>query len=277
MTEAKPGLVRALVNGVATSHVGVMDRGLMYGDGVFRTLRVAGGRPLCWSRHYRRLCSDCSRLGIAPPEASRLEGEIAVLVEEANCVLKIVITRGEGGRGYGARALTPTRILLRTPLPDHPPSYRREGVRLHLCKLRLAHQPRLAGVKHLNRLENVLARAEWSDPEVPEGLLLDEEGMVIEGTMSNLFLRRGDRLLTPDLSLCGVAGVQRERILEKAPRLGLKPEVGRFGLPELLAAEEVFVCNSIIGLWPVRALGQHPFTVGGLAAALDALLAEDDA
>lgn len=276
MTAALP---EVLVNGVPASQVAVLDRGLMYGDGVFRTLRVAGGQLRHWARHYRRLAADCERLAIAPPPRALLEEELVRLTRGVpECVVKIVVTRGEGSRGYAPpREAHPTRILLRTPPPAYPAHYREAGVRLHLCRLRLAHQPRLAGVKHLNRLENVLARAEWSDPDVPEGLLLDAEDHVIEGTMSNVFMRTGSRLVTPELDRCGVAGVQRECILEAAPRLGLTCEVRRFGLSELLAAEEVLVCNSVIGLWPVRALGEHSWRPGSLVADLSPIVEALDA
>ncbi|MEO1765632.1 aminodeoxychorismate lyase [Thiobacter aerophilum] len=278
MTISQP-LATMLVNGVAADTVAVLNRGLMYGDGVFRTLRVVGGRPRYWARHYRRLVADCSRLAITPPEEALLKEELDRLIRSApDCVVKIVVTRGEGGRGYAPpREAHPTRILLKTALPTYPPHYWETGVRLHLCRLRLAHQPRLAGIKHLNRLENVLARAEWSDPDVPEGLLLDVEGNVIEGTMTNLFMRQGARLITSDLSRCGVAGVTRECILEVAPHLGLTSEERSFGLAELFAADEVLVCNSLIGLWPVRALEGRQWQPGSLVARLSQSLESLDA
>ncbi len=123
-----------------------------------------------------------------------------------------------------------------------------------MCELRLGHQPRLASIKHLNRLENVLAAAEWSDADIAEGVLLDISGNVIEGTRSNLFLLINGELITPDLSRCGVAGVQRERVMEWAIKHGVPCHIERFGLPELLAADEMFLVNSVIGLWPVREL-----------------------
>lgn len=262
------------IDGEARSALSVWDRGLMYGDGVFRTLRTAGGRAIAWSRHYRKLAADCAAVGIDPPERPILERDLAELLRHhPEGVVKIVITRGEGGRGYALPPdAQPTRIVMAAPLPAYPPSFREAGVRLHPCALRLAHQPRLAGVKHLNRLENVLARSEWSDPDIPEGLLLDVEEQVIEGTMSNVFIRMGERLVTPDLGLCGVAGVQRERILEAAPRVGLEPVVTRISLAELLAADEVFVCNSVIGLWPVRALGTRCWGRPEAAPALSRVL-----
>jgi len=123
---------------------------------------------------------------------------------------------------------------------------------LHLCELRLASQPKYAGIKHLNRLENVMARMEWSDASIADGLLLDARGNAIECTMSNLFARFGSSLCTPDLSLCGVAGITRQRILDMAPDFGLRPEVCEISLTKLMQADELLICNSLYGVWQVR-------------------------
>jgi 4-amino-4-deoxychorismate lyase len=174
---------------------------------------------------------------------------------QPEAVAKIIITRGEGKRGYAPPAETaPTRILTLNRAPDYPSHFYTQGIRLHICELRLAQQPRLAGIKHLNRLENVLATAEWSDPDIPEGLLLDRGENVIEGTRSNLFAVFGTELATPDLTQCGVAGVQRERVLEWAVQQGIPCHIRQMGLQELFKADELFLVNSIIGLWPVREL-----------------------
>jgi len=142
-------------------------------------------------------------------------------------------------------------------LPVYDSALLQQGIAARWCDLRLSAQPLLAGIKHLNRLENVLARNEWQDPQIREGLLLDQQGRVIEGTMSNLLLLTGTVLLTPALAQCGVAGVTRERILQSAARLGWQVKVGDVSVEQLLAADEVGVCNSLIGLWPVRALPQR--------------------
>lgn len=269
--------MRVLVNGLPGEHIRVFDRGLMYGDGVFRTLLVRKGRPSCWRLHYDKLCADCAALGIVCPPEGVLINEITDLVKSTpDCVLKMIVTRGEGARGYAVPERTePTRILMTNSIPQYPAGYFSDGVRLHLCSIRLAHQPRLAGIKHLNRLENVLARQEWDNPEIAEGLLLDMEGNAIEGTMSNLFLLQGNALYTPDLGRCGVAGVQRTRIMELAGKLGLTLKVGNLPLPRVYHAEEVVLCNSVIGVWQVRELDGKKWQAGSLAARLRALLDDD--
>ncbi len=259
-----------IVNGSVADTIPVMDRGLMYGDGVFRTMRVEGGRIDSWQRQYDKLAADCSALDILCPARAVLEREVrSATRHEPDCVLKIIVSRGEGGRGYGVpSSVNPSRVIVTAPLPEYPARYWEEGVQLHVCDIRLCHQPRLAGIKHLNRLENVLARMEWADPDTPEGLLLDSDGNVIEGTMSNVFMRKENRLLTPDLSQCGVAGLQRDRILELAPALGLSVVVGEISLRTLFDADEVLVCNSVIGVWPVRAIGPHTWLPGELVPAV---------
>ena len=130
----------------------------------------------------------------------------------------------------------------------------------------------LAGLKHLNRLEQVLARAEWQDTAYAEGLLCDTSGRVIEGVFSNLFLIKDGELITPDLSRCGVAGVMRAEILQQAQSLGISQTVRDVSYAELVAADEVFVCNSLYGIWPVCALATHDWPVGPLTRKLQGLV-----
>ena len=263
-----------LIDGKPDGAISPYDRGFSYGDGVFRTLPMHQGLPEQWSRQYRKLSDDCTALGIACPTEEVLLEDLAKLFHDrADGVAKIVVTRGESARGYAIPTdIAPRRIVLRSARPQYPASYRSEGVDLHLCDLRLAAQPRLAGIKHLNRLENVLARMEWTSPDIAEGVLMDQEGRIIEGTMSNLFLRTGALLRTPDLTRCGVSGVTRDRILELAPELGLAGEIGDITLDTLKSADEVIICNSLIGVWHVRSLDMHRWQSGSLAQQLQQLL-----
>jgi len=251
-----------LVNGVSGNSISIRDRGLLYGDGVFRTLRAIKGKALHWSLHYLKLQHDCAALGIPCPDEALLCAELdQVLAQHPDGVLKLIVTRGEGARGYTpSAAAAPTRIWDFSPLPDYPPEWATRGIKAHVCSLRLPAQPRLAGIKHLNRLENVLAAAEWNNPEIAEGLLLDADGNVIEGTRSNLFLvvqGQQGQLVTPALSRCGVAGVQRERVMAWALQHGVTLRVRDVGLDEALHADELFIVNSVIGLWPIRELEQR--------------------
>ena len=249
-----------LVNGHKTSLINVLDRGLQYGDGLFETIAIIDGKPLIWERHLERLWEGCGRLGIPEPDPALVTGEAQELCAgQSRCVLKIIITRGVGGRGYRAQRSdrdtatnSSTRILSLHPWPDYPQEYATHGIRLRQCHTRLGINPALAGIKHLNRLEQVVARGEWNDPDIPEGLMLDSEGNVIEGTFSNLFIVDKGVLITPDLSGSGVDGVMRGLILDIAGSLAVPSRITKLQLDNVRRADEVFLCNALINIWPVR-------------------------
>jgi len=248
--------------------ISIRDRGLLYGDGVFRTLRASGGHALHWPLHYQKLRHDCTTLGIACPDHGLLSGELNDLLGvHPDGVIKLIVTRGEGTRGYAPPAhVEPTHLWDVSPLPDYPADWAISGIRARLCQLRLGQQPRLAGIKHLNRLENVLAAGEWNDADIAEGLLMDAAGDVIAGTRSNLFLVTQGKLITPDLSHCGVAGVQRDRVMAWAKRHDMPLQVRNVSLDEVLHADELFVVNSIMVLWPLRELEHNRWTDFPIAA-----------
>jgi len=263
-----------LINGASSEHISVADRGLHYGDGVFETLAVDAGAPLLWEAHLQRLLNGCERLGIPAPDVAVLAHEATQLCAgQARAVLKIIVTRGPSARGYAPpRSANPTRILSCSPWPDHPAAHARHGVAVRWCATPLARQPRLAGIKHLNRLEQVLARAECAASEA-EGLMCDTDGFAIEGTMSNLFIVSGDTLITPDLSQSGVAGVLRAQVLAVARDCGLDCREAWLRPAEVEAAKELFLTNSIIGLWPVNRLGTRTYPIGEITQTLQAALA----
>lgn len=261
------------VDGLPAEQLSLLDRGLAYGDGLFETIAVHNGQPRLLARHLARLSESAQRLRL-PLDLSVLEAELlAFCTQLGEGVAKLIVTRGEGLRGYAAPAAAqPRRILLGSPAPAYAAGNAGQGVRLFPCATRLAEQPLLAGLKHLNRLEQVLARSEWQDPAYAEGLMLDTSGRVIEGVFSNLFLVRDGVLLTADLSRCGVAGVMRAELLQQAAAQGVALQVRDISHDELLAADEVFLCNSLYGIWPVRELQGHDWPVGPLTRKLQALI-----
>ncbi len=267
-----------LVNGEPLDCISTRDRGLHYGDGVFETLAVHDGQPHFWARHLHRLAAGCTRLGLPVPDADRLYTESRRLLQDRDAaVLKIIVTRGSGGRGYRCGGTgEATRILQRHPWPDYPPDCARNGVQVRWCTLRLGSSPPLAGIKHLNRLEQVLARREWDDPGIPEGLLLDGEGHPVEGTMSNLFAVRNTTLLTPDLSQCGVAGIMRSVVMELARGLGLEVSVRPLSRADIRQADELFLTNSLIGIWPVAGLEQRTWSAWPVTLRLQECLTKLD-
>lgn len=267
--------VTTLVNGALPDCIASTDRGLLYGDGVFETMVVQNGSCRYWLRHLARLQAGCERLGIPAVDAELLAVEARRLVASTTQgVLKIIVTRGSGGRGYRVPELpVPTRILQLHPWPDLAPSCAGSGVVARLCSTWLGHNPALAGIKHLNRLEQVLARQEWDDPGIMEGLLMDADGCLVEGTMSNLFMVRNGVLHTPDLRSCGVAGIMRTVVLELADQQALEARVCKFRPADLVQADEIFLTNSLIGIWPVTAVGEQRYRKGPVTQRLQALLA----
>lgn len=252
-----------LINGEPGDLLPVRDRGLQYGDGVFETVAISRGKPLLWRRHLQRLQKGCARLGITPPDETQMRQEVDRLCTAATrAVLKIVVTRGESGRGYAPTENgNPTRVLALSPWPDYRQANAHEGVDVRICETRISRNPRLAGIKHLNRLEQVLARSEWH-AEFAEGLMLDEGNNVIEGTTSNLFLVSEGTLLTPDLSKSGVEGVMRQTVLDHGKALSLPCRISRVTLDMLDGADEIFLTNSLIGIWPVRRIASRSYTLG---------------
>jgi 4-amino-4-deoxychorismate lyase len=267
---------QTLVNGIVADSLAVTDRGLLYGDGLFETLAVRNGLPQRWGRHLARLQGGCKRLSIALPDGSLLAAEAARLCAGVDrAVLKILITRGTGSRGYRPDAVAvPTRIVQCLPDPGYSPDLARDGIVARLCALRLGHNSALAGLKHLNRLEQVLARSEWNDDNIREGLLTDQTGNLVEGIMSNVFLVHGDTLLTPDLARCGVSGIMRGLVLELAAHAGIACAVRDVALDEIWQADELFVCNSLAGIWPVVKCDNHTYAIGRVTRTLQRLLEE---
>lgn len=264
-----------LVNGRAEACVDAHDRGLAYGDGVFRTLRTEAGEPLWWADHYAKLRADCAALALDCPAEDMLRDDIRRIALAGSGVVKIIVTRGSGTRGYFPARGAVTRIVMAAPLPPHAAPGAPVDVRVRWCSLRVARQPQLAGVKHLNRLENVLARAEWDDPEIFEGLLSDDADAIIGGVMSNVFWVSAGELFTPDLDTCGVAGVTRARVLRAAARLGLRTRIERLPAAAILAADEVMICNSLIGVRRVARLDDKTWMPAGWSATLNAALYDD--
>ena len=251
--------LRTLVDGIEIDAVSSRDRGLAYGDGVFEAMRVADGRVPWWPAHFARLVRGCERLGIVAPNEVLVRDECLRLAEsQGDAVVKLIVTRGPAGRGYAPlKDGASTRVASLHPAPIADRDDYDTGVALHECDTRLAIQPRLAGIKHLNRLEQVLARAEWNDPSIAEGLVRDMEGRVVSATAANLFLASGGKWFTPDLSRCGIEGVCREWV-----RSRFAVETVDVSRAELLGSDELFLSSSLRGILPVARFGGRRWDVG---------------
>jgi 4-amino-4-deoxychorismate lyase len=245
------------------------DRGLAYGDGLFETIRVHDTRPVWWHEHWRRMAHGAKVLGIPLPDETAIFAQASdVIAGQAQGVLKLILTRGSGGRGYAPPMQPQPNVLLSWhSLPEPEPD---EGLNLRWCQLLLSEQPRLAGIKHLNRLENVMARSEWSDPDIHEGLLCDGHGRLIGATAGNVFLHLDGRWLTPRVDRCGIAGIARGWLLAniaEAAEADLTPQA-------VQDCAALVVCNSVRGIRQARSLQGHAWPASPAAAELRQSLAE---
>ncbi|MDP9007596.1 MAG: aminodeoxychorismate lyase [Pseudomonadota bacterium] len=271
--------MKVWINGRSRATIDYRDRGLQYGDGVFETMRVQRHRIRLLELHLERLYRSCRRLKIKAPEPLEMQRELErIAARREEGVLKLIVTRGSSPRGYRPTGLErATRIAILQPLSRVAGADAAQAVRLRLCATHLSTNPSLAGLKTLNRLDAVLARAEWSDARIWEGLMRDVDGNYVCGTMSNLFLRRGTVLMTPLLDRCGVAGVMRRWILDSAATLHLRAVERRIRWADLKSAEEVFMSNAVVGIRSVRViegarLGKLQFICSDTALQLRALL-----
>ena len=255
------------VDGESHDSLSLTDRALHYGDGLFETIAVVGHQPRLLQSHLERLQKGCLRLKLPFDNWSELTQELEQLAEPMERgVIKCIISRGSGGRGYRLPETTaPRRILLTSPWPDYPDDPLTDGAHLRLCHTTLGCNPQLAGIKHLNRLEQVLARAEWDDPEIDEGIMLNGEGQIVEGTMSNIFWGVDGVLVTPEMYQCGVEGVMRREVLECAQQLGIELSYSSCGFEELKSVDELFITNSLMGRRAVHQLEERHYSTGVMA------------
>lgn len=241
-----------LINGLPRRDIDSRDRGLQYGDGFFTTMRVVLGQPQLWQRHVERLETTSNRLGIGIPHSTKLLAETRQVSRGQNdCAVRLTFTRGVGGRGYMPPEQPQiTRLVSRGPMPEHYTRWRQYGIHLGLATQRLGYQPMLKGLKTLNRLEQVLLKQELATQKTDDLLVLDDTGNVCETTAGNLFWRRGNEWFTSDLARGGIAGVVRAELMANNNVQSIVAS-----LDELYQADEIFMCNALCGLIPVRTLG----------------------
>jgi len=262
-----------LVDGIATRQLPADDRGLAYGDGVFRTLRIARGAPEAWAAHIERLVHDCQRLMLPAPDEVALADDARRLIAvhqapASDAVLKIMITRGSGGRGYAPlRQPQARRIVSLHELPARA-TQANEPLTLDQSSIRLARQPVTAGVKHLNRLEQVLARAECDRLGVADTVLFDTQGWLISTTMRNLLLRDDQGCwYTPRLDQAGIIGATRQRLLAGLKATGHQTKEIEMRLSDLTHFNAAIACNSVAGVSGLARIGDTVFTDSEAAAA----------
>ena len=241
------------VYGVTSPHIPVSDRASNYGDGCFTTIAVSSARAEFLTHHLSRLEEGCKVLHIPFIQWDSLQSMITEQASDlTEGVIKVIVSRGSGGRGYSPQGCEePTVVITRHAMPGHYPTLRQQGVTLGLSTFQLARQPILAGIKHLNRLEQVLIKAGMAQTNHEDCVVTDTEGFVVETSAANLFWRKGETWFTPELGHAGVSGVMRRCIKEfldsqdvSCYEVSVKPE-------NLHCADEMLICNSLLGAVPV--------------------------
>ena len=254
--------MHTLINGKFEEQVSANDRGLLYGQSVFETVAVVNGKPALLSQHIDRLIKGCERLSISL-NINKLNNDIKVIsplfVEQNALVLRITITQGVGGRGYqNPKTSEPIRILT---LHDYPKQIAKDGIEpnktqglcVGLSAVVLSHQPLLAGIKHGNRLEQILARSSWQEGW-QEALLLDSMGNIIEGTQSNLIVINNKTVRTPLLDQCGVDGIMKNWAISALKETGFSCSAVRLSIEDIMQADELLITNSVLGIRAITEL-----------------------
>lgn len=269
------------VDGVAGTSVPADDRGLQYGDGLFETILVRRGIARFLETHLSRLERGLARLEIPFNTWMELRADISRAVERAPAlaILKIIVTRGSAEiRGYApSKNARARRIVSLWPVKPLELPYVEQGVQLNVAHLRLPEPSPIAGMKHLNRLENIMAAAEGFRGNAFDSLLLSTDDHLVSGINCNLFLVKEQQLLTPSVSRVGVAGVMRQIVLREAPPLGIPAREQVLGLDDLHAADAMFITNARIGVVPVRGVGEHVFAMSEVVKRLRATIEALDA
>ncbi|MDI9221662.1 aminodeoxychorismate lyase [Pantoea sp. EA-12] len=261
-----------LINGIEQNVLSASDRAVQFGDGCFTTAAVVSGRIQLLDAHLQRLKESCERLFMPLPDLALLSAEMQQLASgQAQAVLKVILTPGEGGRGYSrAGCETPTRILSLAPWPQHYARLQQHGATLVTSPVRLARNPLLAGLKHLNRLEQVLIRRHLDQTDADEALVLDTAGTVVECCAANLFWRKGERIYTPRLEQAGVNGIMRRYLMAQMAMAGQCCQLIDGSRDDVLNADEVVICNALMPVLPVRKIDDVSFSARTLYQQLHA-------
>lgn len=239
-----------LVNGIQQNQIDIENRGLAYGDGLFTTAKVIDGKIQYLSSHVQRLIFGCKRLGIFAPNKVELTEQLSQVTKQYKlAVLKVIITASSGGRGYArSNALKNDIIIMVLDYPKHYDELAIKGITLGLSKQKIGINPMLSGLKHLNRLEQVLLRQELTNTMDDDLVVTNLNDEVIEATSANLFFWLDDKLYTPDVTSSGVNGIMRQTILQQYPDTLIK----NISLVDLASSQAMFICNCVMGIMPVK-------------------------
>jgi 4-amino-4-deoxychorismate lyase len=226
---------------------GSTDRSFQYGDGLFTTIKVKAGQLSLWDLHLQRLVWGAKRLQIQHFDPAELTAQVQQAISAPEQVLKVLISRGLAGRGYSPQGISsPCCYISSAALPDYS-NWQQQGIELGLAQFKLAQQPALAGLKHNNRLEQVLIKAELAHTDVDDLVVCDQQGWVTEVSAANLMFYLQGRWCTPLLDLAGVNGVMRQYLMQNR-----SVTEGRYSVEDLWQAEAMLICNALMGVVPVN-------------------------
>ncbi|QHJ10243.1 Aminodeoxychorismate lyase [Paraglaciecola mesophila] len=245
-----------IVNGSPATQLDIADRATQYGDGCFTTMLVKDGTVEYWQAHLTRLKTSCERLFIQFTAWDDLTSNVFAMAQQgSSCVLKVLISRGSGGRGYSPEgANQPIYIISEHPYPSHYDDWQASGIELNVSRVALAKQPLLAGIKHLNRLEQVLIKHELANDAFQDCIVLDTDGVIVESSVGNIFWYHDNVWYTPSLHFSGVEGVMRNHVVDYFSANQITIHQCRETQEAIQSASEVFVCNSLMGIVPVSAI-----------------------
>lgn len=251
-----------LINAIESDSMSAMDRGLAYGDGLFTTMKVKYGQVQLWDFHLQRLQLGATRLFFPAIDWSLLTAEVLqvakTVAHEKQSVIKVIVTRGSGGRGYSTQEChAPLRIISTATYPAFYQQWQEQGIKLILCESQLGRNKQLAGLKTLNRLEQVLIKKELENKQALDGIVCDDQGYVIEACSANLFIYLDNGWKTPKLDKCGVAGVQRRHVMFLAKKSGINIVESDIHISALKRAKAICLSNALMGLVPVNQYQQH--------------------
>jgi 4-amino-4-deoxychorismate lyase len=243
--------------------LGWQERGLHYGDGLFETLLKIDGEVPYWQSHYQRLVKGCKQLYLPIPNLNWLENKLIEVTNNTNnCVVKVIVTRGGGGRGLNLPDADQSSVFVLSYPYTRPNN---TALKVSVCDTRLPINPNLSGLKHLNRLDYVLATIELNNKQdKDEAILCDTDGFIVEGIISNLFFSKNCQLFTPSLSLSGVEGIMRSKIIQHFDKIEESVCIDRFKLDQLLQADEIFLCNSVQGIRSIGSINGQMFKTGAI-------------
>ncbi|GGQ11403.1 4-amino-4-deoxychorismate lyase [Shewanella litoralis] len=254
------------VNQVKQGTISPFDRGLAYGDGVFATMRTASAHQaaavLFLDAHLQRLQQSCQRIGIHWQASQSLVEQLGLLASSYpdHCI-KLLLTRGEGGRGYQAPDLANvTEVVSVHPIPSHYQHWQQHGIALASSPITLARQPLLAGIKHLNRLEQVLIKSQPLIANTQDWLVCDTQGWVIESSMANIFAIKQGKVCTPAITHAGVSGVMREQMIDLLLQEGVSVNAQAMRYDDICSADHIFITNSLFGVVDVNTIDQFQFS-----------------